>query len=96
MDGERMAGEVRAICDPDNREAEFAVQVAGPWQRRGLGRRLLAKLLAYLRARGTAEVVGVCLQENPGMIALARSCGFEVKTAPDETMRLRLPLAPVH
>jgi acetyltransferase len=96
MDGERMAGEVRAICDPDNREAEFAVQVAGPWQRRGLGRKLLAKLLAYLRARGTAEVVGVCLHENPGMIALARSCGVEVRTAPDDTMHLRLPLRPAH
>lgn len=94
MDGDRMAGEVRAICDPDNREAEFAVQVAGPWQRRGLGRKLLAKLLAYLRARGTAEVVGVCLQDNPGMIALARSCGFDIRTGPDDTMHLRLPPAP--
>jgi acetyltransferase len=92
MDGEHIAGEVRAVCDPDNREAEFAIQVAGPWQRRGLGRKLLGKLLAYLRARGTAEVVGVCLQENVGLIALARSSGFEVKSAPDENMKLRLPL----
>jgi acetyltransferase len=92
LEEDRMAGEVRAVCDPDNREAEFAIQVAGPWQRRGLGRKLLGKLLAYLRARGTAEVVGVCLQENAGLLALARSSGFEVKTAPDETMKLRLVL----
>jgi hypothetical protein len=25
LDGDRMAGEARAICDPDNREAEFAI-----------------------------------------------------------------------
>jgi acetyltransferase len=92
LDREHMAGEVRAVCDPDNREAEFAIQVAGTWQRRGLGRKLLGKLLAYLRARGTAEVVGACLQENAGLLALARSYGFEVKNAPDETMKLRLVL----
>ena len=94
LDGERIAGEVRAVCDPDNREAEFAVQVGAPWQHQGLGRRLLEKLLAYLRARGTAEVFGICLQENQGMIALARATGFQVRTGDEDTMRLWLPLAP--
>lgn len=93
LDGGRMAGEVRAVCDPDNREAEFAVQVASSWQRRGLGRRLLAKLLGYLRARGIAEVAGVCLQENPGMIALARSAGFTLKAVPDDMVQMHLVLA---
>lgn len=92
LDGERIAGEVRAICDPDNQQAEFAIQVAAGWQRRGLGRRLLAKLLAYLRARGTAEVVGQCLQENEGMIVLARQSGFTVTPSEEGTMRLRLAL----
>lgn len=91
--GDRMAGEVRAVCDPDNRVAEFAVQVASAWQNRGLGRRLLSKLLAYLRARGTGEVVGQCLQENPGMMALARELGFELQPLEDGTVRLRLRLA---
>lgn len=94
LDGDRMAGEVRAVCDPDNRVAEFAVQVASAWQKRGLGRRLLAKLLAYLRARGTGEVVGQCLQENPGMMALARGLDFELQPLEDGTVRLRLRLAP--
>lgn len=91
--GDRLAGEVRAVCDPDNAQAEFAIQIASDWQNRGLGRVLMDKLLAYLRAHGTAEVVGQCLQENRGMVALAREAGFEVKTAPDDTIRLRLPLA---
>lgn len=93
LDGGKMAGEVRAVCDPDNREAEFALQVASAWQRRGLGRMLLDKLIAYLRARGTAEVVGTCLQENGNMVALAREAGFSVATVPDGTVRLRLRLA---
>ena len=92
LDGEHMAGEVRAVCDPDNREAEFAVQVASAWQHRGLGRRLLAKLLAYLRQRGTQEVFGTCLAENAGMLALAREEGFTVRAASDGTMEMRLRL----
>jgi acetyltransferase len=92
LDGERMVGEVRAVCDPDNEVAEFAVQVASAWQRRGLGRRLLDKLVGYLRAHGTREVMGICLQENRGMVSLAREAGFEVHPAPDDTMAMRLPL----
>jgi acetyltransferase len=92
LDGERIAGEVRAVCDPDNQEAEFALQVASDWQRRGLGRRLMDKLLAYLRAHGTVVVVGQCLQENKGMVVLARSLGFSTELAPEDVVQLRLPL----
>jgi acetyltransferase len=90
--GDRMAGEVRAVCDPDNRRAEFAIQVAGPWQNRGLGRLLLDRMVRYLRARGTGEIVGSCLQENTGMVSLARHAGFEIATADEDTMRLSLDL----
>lgn len=93
LDGDRIVGEVRAVADPDNREAEFALQVASDWQRRGLGRRLMRKLLAYLRARGTGAVVGQCLQENRGMRALAPSLGFEIANGRDDTLRMRLALA---
>ena len=82
-DGEPvMVAEVRAVCDPDNLQAEFAIQVATDWQGKGLGRVLLDKLTAYLRERGTAEVVGQCLPENAGMAALARQAGFELSAGP--------------
>ena len=88
-----MAGEARAVCDPDNEKAEFAIQVASGWQRQGLGRLLLDKLVRYLRQRGTGEVVGQCLAENAGMASLARSLGFEVTPVPSEdTMAMRLVL----
>ncbi|NKE65687.1 bifunctional acetate--CoA ligase family protein/GNAT family N-acetyltransferase [Ramlibacter sp. RBP-2] len=90
--GDGMAGEVRAVCDPDNLQAEFAIQVAGPWQRRGLGRALMDKLLRYLRERGTGEVVGECLAENAGMAALARKLGFRVTLQPEGVMAMRLTL----
>lgn len=88
----QIAGEVRAVSDPDNVEAEFAVQVGSAWQHRGLGRRLMDKLLDYLRARGTAVVVGQCLQENKVMVALARRLGFTTKMGPEDIVQLRLPL----
>ena len=93
LDGERIAGEVRAVCDPDNVQAEFAIQVASEWQHLGLGRWLLGKLLGYLRARGTREVVGQCLQENAAMAALARSAGFRVRDAPEGIVTLQLALS---
>ena len=92
-DGCAMLGEVRAVCDPDNQRAEFAIQVASDWQGQGLGRLLLSKLLAYLQTRGTAEVVGEAFLENTRMVALARHAGFEVSPghAPDMlTFRLQL------
>jgi acetyltransferase len=89
----QMIAEVRAVCDPDNLKAEFAIQVASAWQGKGLGRLLLAKLLAYLRSRRTGEVVGQCLLENTGMASLARHAGFELRQDPAEgTVSFRLPL----
>jgi acetyltransferase len=90
---QEMVGEVRAVCDPDNHTAEFAIQLASEWQGRGLGRAMLARLLQYLRERGTAEVVGECLPENASMAELAKSLGFAViPGAPGESTALRLAL----
>jgi len=93
LDGDTLCGEARAICDPDNDTAEFAVQVAAPWQRRGLGRALLDALIDHLRARGTRELAGWCLEGNHGMVNLARAAGFGMQGRADGTLALRLPLA---
>jgi acetyltransferase len=75
---DRIVAEVRAVCDPDNRQAEFAILVAAPWQGRGLGRALLDKMVLYLRARGTGQIVGQCQADNLAMLQLARQRGFVV------------------
>jgi acetyltransferase len=88
-----MAAEVRAVCDPDNQRAEFAIQVASGWQGKGLGRLMMEKLIRYLREHGTGEVVGQCLQENTAMAALARQLGFSVTAEPgQDTLALHLSL----
>nr|WP_315231148.1 bifunctional acetate--CoA ligase family protein/GNAT family N-acetyltransferase [uncultured Albidiferax sp.] len=85
-----MVAEVRVVCDPDNQRAEFALQVASAWQCKGLGRLLLDKMLSYLRARGTREVVGQCLVQNQAMAGLARKAGFSVLPGPSpDTLALQ-------
>lgn len=81
-----MVGEVRAVCDPDNQTAEFAIQIARDHQSRGLGRRLMNKLITYLRARGTRELMGLCLLDNLSMLALARELGFAIEIRPQDSM----------
>jgi len=89
IDAGVIAGEARAVCDPDNAKAEFAIQVAGPWQKRGLGKLLMDKLLRYLEERGTIEVIGECLQENCGMAALAKGQGFTVEPGRNNLVLMR-------
>ena len=71
-------GVVRAVCDPDNERAEFAIVVRSNMKGRGLGAKLLDKLIRYLRAHGTGHVVGEVLVGNVRMLALAKGFGFHV------------------
>ena len=75
---ESIAGQACGLCDPDNYKAEFAIQVATGWQRRGLGEALLGKLANYMRQRGTIELEGECLRENTAVAQLSRRVGFTV------------------
>jgi acetyltransferase len=71
-------GTVRAIADPDNVEAEFAIVVRSDLKGRGLGRLLLDKIERYARAQGTERLSGVVLRENAAMLDLARHSGFTI------------------
>ena len=52
------------------------------WQRRGLGRKLLANLLSAAKRRGVRRVVGTALSTNSGMLALARRLRFRLALHP--------------
>lgn len=86
-------GVARAICDPDNLAAEFAIVVRSELKGCGLGKLLLQKLVDYWRQRGTLALVGETLIENHGMVELARKLGFStVPDARDGVVRLKLTL----
>lgn len=89
-------GVVRAIADPDNTQAEFAILVRSDIKGRGLGSVLMRKIIAYCKARGTGRVVGSVLSGNQRMLALARELGFEMVPDREEGMvHLTLPLVDV-
>jgi acetyltransferase len=89
----RTLGVVRAVADPDNETAEFAVTVLSELKGHGLGRLLMERIIAYARSRGTHWLLGEALRENTGMIALARASGFAVTPTDDPgVVGFRMPL----
>ncbi|HJV53176.1 MAG TPA: bifunctional acetate--CoA ligase family protein/GNAT family N-acetyltransferase [Noviherbaspirillum sp.] len=86
-------GVARVIFDPDNVSAEFAIIVRSDLKGKGLGRRLMSKLVQYCRDRGTQEIVGETLSYNKALIALAREFGFVCsRSLENDTTLLKLDL----
>jgi GNAT superfamily N-acetyltransferase len=79
-------GVVRAIADPDNQQAEFAILVRSDLKGRGLGAILFQKLIDYFRSRGTVEIVGEALSENSGVQQLVRRFGGVARPSPEPGM----------
>jgi acetyltransferase len=94
LNGEsEIVGVTRAISDPDNIDAEFAVLVRSDLKGLGLGRRLLEKLIAYTGEHGLQRLNGITMPNNRGMVSLARKLGFDVDIQlEDGIVSLTLPL----
>jgi acetyltransferase len=85
-------GVARAVVDPDNVEAEFAIIVRSDEKGRGLGHLLMDTLVDYLAQRGTRHLVALVLRENLRMRKLALSSGFELDEAGSTADALRYVL----
>lgn len=71
-------GVTRAMADPDNQEAEFAVLVRSDMKGLTLGYQLMNKLLNYTRSHGIKKLSAITMPENRNMISLAKKLGFEI------------------
>ena len=92
--GVETLGVARAVADPDNTAAEFAIIVRSDVKGQGLGPILLKKLIDYCRSRGTRELVGEALAGNQRIVRLVKRFGFTVSHSADsQTLNLRLKLA---
>jgi len=77
--------------------AGFAVVIADAWQRRGLARELLQRLVAIARHDGIEVLTDLTQYDNRGMLTLARQLGFKVhRRAADgaNVTRLTMELSP--
>ncbi|ACS84693.1 bifunctional acetate--CoA ligase family protein/GNAT family N-acetyltransferase [Musicola paradisiaca] len=92
-EGPEIMGVSRAISDPDNVSAEFAVLVRSDLKGNGLGRKLMETLIQYARQHGLTRLTGITMPHNQGMVALAKKLGFALDVQLDEgivALELRL------
>jgi GNAT superfamily N-acetyltransferase len=73
-------------------EAEPAIVVADAWQRKGLGRRLLALLLERARDEGITRFVAPVLAENTAAIALLNDIGGTTRSTSGPELELVVEL----
>jgi acetyltransferase len=73
-------------------EAEFALLVADPYQRQGIGTELLTRLIQVARCEGIQRLAGEVLSENEGMRRLCRRLGFQLLPSPEDPGLLRATL----
>lgn len=92
ISGEQMLGVSRLYPAGDGKSAEFSVLVGDPWQGRGIGARLLQRLLEVAKDRGMQRIWGTVLSGNTEMLALARKLGFEIETPESGETRVRIDL----
>jgi acetyltransferase len=58
--------------------------VGDPWQRKGLGTKLLELCIKIARERGASQLWGDIMAENEGMIRLCKSLGFKINWRHEE------------
>lgn len=89
-----LEAEGRAVLEAEGRACEFALVIADAWQGRGIGRRMMDKLIAVARGRGLGEIYGDVLSTNHPMLGFCRKLGFKLGRNPDDATvtRVTLPL----
>ena len=92
-DREVLIGVARYMLEADGKACEFALVIDDAWQRRGIGRRMMAKLIAVARGRGLDHIYGDVLSTNHHMLDFCRSLGFVLGRNPDDPTVTRATLA---
>ena len=93
LDGrEVLIGVARYVLEPGDRACEFALVIADAWQGRGIGRRMLEKLIAVARSRGLGRIYGDVLSVNRHMLELCRKLGFTLGGISDDPTVTRVTL----
>ncbi|OEF10537.1 bifunctional acetate--CoA ligase family protein/GNAT family N-acetyltransferase [Vibrio genomosp. F10] len=71
-------GVSRALINHQNSDAEFAILIRSDLKGIGLGKILMGKIIQYCKDKGTAQISGMTMPTNRGMLTLAQKLGFEL------------------
>jgi acetyltransferase len=92
---EEIIGVSRALINPENTDAEFAILIRTDVKGKGLGKILMTRIIDYCMSKGTKQMSGITMPTNRGMLTLAQRLGFEVDVHfEDGTADMVLPLNP--
>ncbi|MEO5341718.1 MAG: bifunctional acetate--CoA ligase family protein/GNAT family N-acetyltransferase [Gammaproteobacteria bacterium SHHR-1] len=80
----RILGVVRYVSNSDRHSCEFALTVGDEWQRQGIGRHLLQRLMFVARDRGIEVMEGEVLSNNSKMLRMCQKLGFRIVHNSDE------------
>ena len=75
---DRILGVGRLTYYPNLESSEFSVVVGDPWQRKGLGAKLLQVCICVAKEKGVRLLWGDIMAENERMIRLCKKLGFNV------------------
>ena len=78
---EVMMGVSRLVMDANRESAEFAVIIADPWQGKGLGPKLLERVISIAREQGVKVLWGEVLATNQPMLEMVKRLGFSTEAA---------------
>ena len=73
-----MIGVARYISNPDKQSCEFALTVADDWQKKGLGQKLMQRLITIAADRGLEVMEGDVLAQNSRMLRFCKALGFHI------------------
>lgn len=83
-DSEEELGVARYVINLDNKSCEFALVVSDRWQKKGIARLLMQKLVEVARNRGLETMQGQVLANNARMLALMIALNFQISNDPDD------------
>ena len=89
---EVLIGVARYMLEQDGRACEFALVIADAWQGRGVGRRMMEKLIGVARSRGLQCIYGDVLSTNRPMLEFCSKLGFTLGRHPGDASLTRATL----
>lgn len=90
----RMIAVARVIKDSDGTAGEYDIIVGDPWQKKGVGKTLLAECFRIAKAQGVKTIRAEILRDNAPMLSVLNQLGIEFDKQVDaDAYRVTIDLA---